>query len=402
VLFFAFNFSMLISNENILPTVIPVMAQSELDAVWQVNDTIKLMPGWVEWTGHWYNSEPAQAIRDGFWFEYHTREYLIDTNDLFLKFDEIFNWTRVNDALLYFANWTDFEDYIAQDPFWWLSWSWNLDSLRYGISANSTFIDAFLEEDMAFVTVLCHITRVAEYLIGWSLGVGESFDLRSISLGKIETYEYCSDYTSIDRSIYSHFSAPSNILQQKGELFTATIYVDSFKQKEPSEWDRNIVIIMPSDTEVKTAETTIPSIIADIEGNVAYFTIQKNETLPISFTVVSGPYEKSFWGLFVDQLISPDVAATIIGFVILFPSSLQGAKMLRRRKTYNRLLDLMVAVYDEHKYNASVFEKEITNITDSIFKSFIDNKLTDEQLEKLLDRRDDLVARMQPPEPPKF
>jgi hypothetical protein len=390
------GFSTLLNQETLWPQSVQAMIQSEQQTVWQVNDTIKLTSGRMDWTEEWYNPQPDELIKDGLWFEYHTREYLMNTDDLFLKLDEVLNWSAVNDAYLGFDNWTDFEEYVAENSTWWLDWSWNLDSNRYGISANRTFVETSLDGDVAFITVWCHVTQVAEYLIGASLGIGESFDMRSISLGKLETYEYYLDYTATDQSIYTHFSAPSNILQTKGDLFIATIHTDPLKQKQPNKYDRNIMIVMPSTSDIKRAETPDSNIEAKMDRNVATFRILHNESLPSYFSVTSGPYQK-WWGQVVaEQIVSPEVFGTIIGFIILFPSSIQGAKMIRRSKTYNRLMDLSVKIYQQYKADPLAFGKEMDNLTDSIFKSFIDNRLTDEQLERLLHRRDDIVARLKP------
>jgi len=392
MLVIAISFSMLPFEETALPLA-KAIAQLQQDAVWEVNDTIELTVGWVEWTEQWYNPQPHQLIEDDFWFEYHTREYLINPSDLFLELYELFNWTAVNDAFLGFNDWNDFKEQIADDPAWWLNWSWSLNCLRYGISTNSTFIDAELDEDVAFVSVWCHITRVAEYLIGWQLGVGVSFDLRSISLGKLETYEYSSDYTYADRSIHAHFSAPSNILQEKGELFTATIAINALEQGEPSEWNRKITIVMPPITEVTNAEAASKSVGFSpnhkIDRNMAIFTIQQNELLPDSFTVTSRLPQKAL----LDVLEDVRFWSLLLTILIVLPSSIQGFRMLKRSKTYNRLLKLIVNLYHDYKSNPDAFEREMDNLTESIFTSFIEDKLTDEQLEKLLHRRDDLLAR---------
>jgi hypothetical protein len=379
------------------------MTQSQLDAVWQINDTIKVTSGWVEWSREAYNPQPSSWIEQGFSFEDHARECLINPGDLFLELVEIFNWTTVsarlppvNDVKWGPDDWVSFEEYIAENPAYWLSWNWGLDSLRYGISENRTFVEAELEEDKASVTVWCHVTRVAEFLIArqvgdpcylLAFGVGEIFDLRSISLGKLETYEYCRDFTSTGMSIHIHFSAPSNILRKKGELHTATIPIDARDQEEPSKYDRNIIIEMPSTTEVTEAT---PSDTVEIGKNLAIFTIQQYERLPDSFNVKSEPTKKTL----LEMLLNPQALSVVFTVVVGIYPSIRTVKMIKRRRTYNRLLRLSVKLYHKYRSNPDALEKEMDNLTESVFTSFIGDRLTDDQLEKLLHRRDDLLTRM--------
>ncbi|UCE29303.1 MAG: hypothetical protein JSV85_00785, partial [Candidatus Bathyarchaeota archaeon] len=376
--------------------VFQVAIAQNMEQVWQVNETIELSSGMVEWTEIRHNPQPHHLIEDGLWFEYHIREYLSDSGDLFLVLDDTFNWTAVNAELFdpSFYDWTEFADYIYNDTIWWLEWSWGFDSLRFGISADDTFIDAELYEDKAFVSMTCHVTNVPEYLISWELGVGELgggsiFDLRSISLGRLESYEYFLDYTNETRLIHIHFLAPSNILQETGEVSTATIYLNrrALEQQEYiSNENWNIVVVMPSATEV--VETTgTPS---QIDNNLAIFTVQQGERLPVSFTVKSMPPQETMF----DVLANPEVLAAIITVLIVFPSGLQGIRMFSRRRTYNRLLTLLVKLYREHKSNPETLKKEMDNLTETIFMSFVQNNVTDEQLERLLHRKDDLLSRL--------
>lgn len=403
MLVISMSFSASLIAETFLPPMTMTMSQSQLDGVWQIDDTIKLTSDWVEWSREAHNPQPSQWIAEGFSFEDHARECLISSEDLFLELVEIFNWTKVslrlpavNEVEWGPDKWVDFEEYIAENPAYWLSWNWGLDSFRYGISANNTFISAELEKDKASVTVWCHVTRVAEFIIArqvgdpcylLAFGVGDIFDLRSISLGKLETYEYCRDFTSRGMSIHIHFSAPSNILRKKGDFHTATIPIDALDQEEPNKYDRSITIEMPSTTEVTEAT---PSDIAEIGKNIAVFTIQQYSLLPFSFTVESRPRQKTL----LEFLATPEVLTAIFTVAIAFPSVIQGARMLSRRKTYNRLMRLSVKLYHEYRSNPDALEKEMDNLTESIFTSFIKDSLTDEQLEKLLHRRDDLLARL--------
>lgn len=381
------------SNYSI-SNVVNAQQQSQTGSVMQINDTITLTPGWVEWSEQWYSPEPHKIIEDGFWFEFHQREYLINPNDLFLELYETFNWTGINDTLWGYENFTEFEDNLAEDPLQWLSWAWDIDSLRYGISLNQTFIEAKLNGDIASVNVWCHIKQVAEYLIGWDIGIGDIFDLRSISLGKIETYEYILDSTQKGRSIYIHFSAPSTLIEEKGKLSTATIHIKVQKQLEPSEYNRQIKFMMPSTTEITVAKADpkIVDLTPEIVRNTATYNIQHGEPLPNFFTINSRIPEQTFLIILGDIRNILYICATLI---LVVPSSIQGFKMIRRRRTYNKLLLLMINLYKENKSNPETFRKEMDNLTESLFTSFINTKITDEQLEKLLQRRDNLLTHSQ-------
>jgi hypothetical protein len=379
-------------RETVIPAVNVVLAQSQSEPLLQINDTIVLTSGWVEWSEQWYNPTPHWLIADEFWFEFHQREYLINPQDLFIELYETFNWSRVNEVYLGYDNFTQFEESLTEDPLRWLRWSWNLDTQRYGISANRTVIDTELENGVASITLWCHITHVAEYLIGWDLGIGDLFDLPSISFGKLETYEYLSDSTTSERSIYIHFSAPANILQEEGDVCTATIHIAPREQNKPSECDREIKIVLPPITEVNTAKASPQwEVSTELSRNTAIFRVQQGQLLPEFMTVNSRIPERSILDLLADIRTILYIIATLL---VVLPSSVQGLRMIRRRRTYNRLLLLMVNLYNEHRSSPAVFRQQMHDLTESIFSAFIDAQLTDNQLDKLLHRRDDLLTRI--------
>ena len=53
----------------------------------------------------------------------------------------------------------------------------------------------------------------------------------------------------------------------------------------------------------------------------------------------------------------------------------------------------MVTVYDLYSENLPKFQGEIDNISKSVFKLLVEDRITDDQFERLLKRRDDLLAR---------
>jgi hypothetical protein len=55
----------------------------------------------------------------------------------------------------------------------------------------------------------------------------------------------------------------------------------------------------------------------------------------------------------------------------------------------------MVAIYDLYSGDLIKFHQEMANVSNQIFKLLIEDKITDDQFEKLLVRRDDLLKRVQ-------
>ncbi len=70
---------------------------------------------------------------------------------------------------------------------------------------------------------------------------------------------------------------------------------------------------------------------------------------------------------------------------------------------YHRLYRSMVTLYDLYSKDEAKFRAEINGASKTIFKMMVEDKITDEQFEKLLTRRDDLLERAQkeqlPPPP---
>ncbi len=375
-----------------LVTVPPSVGQAPQAALWQINDTIIPTIGKVDWTEVRYSSSPSPVIRLGYWYEFHQRENFIGFNDIFFDLDERFNWTRVNSAWLKFPSWEAFVQNITANPAWWLEWSWNLNSIWYGISTNRTVVQATMSGNTARVRIWGHVTNVAEYLMGYSFGAWLVFDLYSVSFGKMEAYEYYYDSTSSDRKVYVHFTAPSTILRQEGDTYTSTIMISPRWQNATSDppTDRRIFIVMPPQSEVKTlspAETGLYT------GNIATFTLPSTKRLPFRLTVTSGPHIKEMTELIIENLTSPDRIVAMVGLVVGISSGSQGLRMLRRRRTYNKTIQLLVRVFDDNKSDSQRLVAEMGNITSSIFRLFIENKITDEQFEKLLSRRDDFLRR---------
>ena len=369
----------------VLTSLSPVVTQT---TPWQTNDTIILSLNKVDWTEKRFY--PIPSAQDIGWIEFHQREHFVNYNDIFLDLSEKFNWNILSSSDLWieiwgfhlqFPSWESFKQNITESASWWLWWSWELDSRWYGISANTTVVEIKDDEfPIVTISIWCHVSKVSEYLVGHSFR-NVIFDLYSIDMGKMEVYEYYFDSTSSGQSGYLHFSAPSTILRQEGEYFKATVNVNPLRQNAKSEDDRNIAIVMPSQSEV---ESINPSNLGSFKKNTATFTVSANDRLPASFTVDSGPHKKDLTEMIIENFTSPDRILVMGGVITVAISGFQGMNMLRRRRTYSRTARLIAKVFHEYGATPDRLRQELSIIHTSLYRFFIENQITDEQFEKLL------------------
>jgi hypothetical protein len=59
----------------------------------------------------------------------------------------------------------------------------------------------------------------------------------------------------------------------------------------------------------------------------------------------------------------------------------------------------LVTIYDISSKDPPRFHQEMDNVSSSIFKMLVEDKITDDQFEKLLKRRDDLLERANTQQP---
>jgi hypothetical protein len=280
---------------------------------------------------------------------------------------------------------------------------------RYGIIFNTTEIDYSFDDanSEAELWTSFHVTRVPEYFIGserlenWLVG----FDLTPISTGNLKLYEFRQD-SAMNGSYYNlYFKAPANILAQHGDNFTLRIGVASSYQGYIFKIQQVIDINMPPNTEIREAS---PSNMSLLRGNTATFVIARGDTYPASFTVVSGPPTKSLsqtvWESASVWFLTPGGWAAIASLLVLSYTGLRGRRIWGRNRMYHRLYKSMVTLYDLYSRDLPRFHQEMDNMSKSIIRMLVEDRITDEQFEKLLKRRDDLVERsdkLQPPAPPK-
>jgi hypothetical protein len=252
------------------------------------------------------------------------------------------------------------------------------------------------------LSIWCHITRIAEYFVGegklqsWLSG----FDLTPIFIGNLKVWEYYQDMTENGRYYYLYFQAPANIIAQHSSNYTLTIDVSPFYLGEPCNMQQIIEINMSSDNEIKE---TSPSNITMTKSNTATFVMGKDDRYPTSFTVLSGPPTASLseviWQGASLWLFTPGGWAALATLSVLAFTGLRGRRILNRNRLYHRLYKGMVKIYDVYSTDLPRFAQEMDNISRSIIKFFVEDKITDDQFEKLLTRRDDLLNRMQETEP---
>ena len=391
-------------------TLTSPICQAAEKKIWYVHDVIEPSSEEVRWREQGATEEAKPSIAAGLWFGMSKRESLVSAGDIFVSTYERLNWTRLAGALadvynLRFANFNDFVQYLLVNRLWWLTVTWDMNPARYGIFANTTEVDYSFNEvnSEAKLWTSFHITRVPEYFIGserletWLVG----FDLTPISIGNLKLYEFRQD-SGINGSYYNlYFEAPANILAQHGGDFTWSLDITPSSRGQSVNMQQVIEINMPANTEVK--ETSPLNMSITPKDNTATFVLAQDDRYPPSFRVVSGPPAKSFsqivWENTSLWILTPGGWATLVSLLVLGFGAVRGRRIWRRNRLYHHLYNSMVTIYDLHSTDVAKFNQEMANVSTSIFKVLIEDKITDDQFEKLLVRRDDLLKRV-PAEPP--
>ena len=378
-----------------------VKAESD---VWQIHDVITPSMGQVNWSEEGVLPQPPSWIADGTWYQASMTQSLVGPNDIFVSTYEMFNWSLVQPTAenLYganFASFSSFQNEVVDNPSPWLNFSWTVDTNWYGVPLNTTrVIFSFNSTDSTTeLWMWFHITRTPEYLVGQGNleNLLTGFDLTPISVGSLSRWELYKDYNEGEQYYNLHFEAPANILSQHGDNYTLTLPVSTSYQGYTFKINQIIDINMPANTEIKQ---TFPS--STYSENTATFIIAKGDQYPASYTVISGSPAKS-----LSQVIQNDASlwfttpggwAAFASLLVLCITGLRGRTIWRRNKLYHHLYKTMVALYDLYSKDSQKFHQEMENISASTFKMLIDDKITDEQFEKLLKRRDDLIERSNP------
>lgn len=371
--------------------------------IWYVHDVINPSIGEVHWSEEGATRETPPWISDRSWIRASMSQSLVGPNDIFVNIYEQFDWLLVRPvAEAYygttFSSFSMFEKTIAQNPGPWLRMSWQIDTHWYGVPLDTTKV-VFSFDDSTQIAELwtwLHITRVPEYLVGegilenWLTG----FDLTPVSIGSLTLWEVHKDW-NVNGTYYNlRFEAPADVLTQHGSTFNCTVPVARSYWGNTLKIQQVIDINMPVDTEAKTAS---PSDMAVFKGNTATLLIFFGDTYPALFSVTSGPLSKSLGQMILDNtamtLLSPATWAAIGSLIVLSFTAARGRRIWRQNKRYHRIYNGMVTIYDLYSQDAVKLATEMDNLSKASIKMLLDDQITDEQFEKLLKRRDDLIER---------
>jgi hypothetical protein len=395
VLFILFSILMVLSFSG--------FAKAET-GVWQIHDVINPSMGQVNWSEEGVLAQAPTWIADGTWYQASMTQSLVGPSDIFVSTYEMFNWSLLQPTAetLYgvsFAAFSSFQNKVIENPSPWLNFSWNIDTDWYGVRLNTTrVIFSFNSTDStAELWTWFHITHTPEYLVGqgnlenWLTG----FSLTPISVGSLSRWELYKDYNEGEQYYNLLFEAPSNILSQHGDNYTLNLPVSTNYQGYTFKINQIIDVNMPANTEIKQ---TFP--LSKDSENTATFTIARGNKYPASYIVVSGSPAES-----LAQIIQNDVSlwfttpggwAALASLLVLSITAFRGRIIWQRNKSYHRLYKSMVTLYDLYSKDFEKFQQEMEKISTSVFKMVLDDKITDEQFEKLLKRRDDLLERSNP------
>jgi hypothetical protein len=391
-----------------------IMVRGETDQnIWIVHDVIQPTANEVRWTETGTIGTPVSWISDGSWIVASMRESLVNPNDIFVSLFEVFNWDNVwSTAEDYynttFGSFNGFASVVQANTSPWLKGSWNLDTQWYGISQNTTKVEVSYNEtnDHVDLSIWLHITHVPEYLTGsdelsrWLTG----FDLTPISIGNMQLWQLYEDWTSVGTGYQLQFEAPANILTHTGTNYTCTLPMTTSYAHHSYDVNQVIDIDMPFDT--VTRQLTPKTLCVPSGNNVGSFLVMNGDLYPEAFTVVSAaPTQNTLNQVMTAWFTTPGGLGATASLIVLGFTAFRGKRIYNRNNLYHRIYRSMVTLYDLYSTEETRFRIEMDTVSKNIFKMMLDAKINDEQFEKLLRRRDDLLERAQkernklPPQP---
>ncbi len=379
--------------------------------IWKIYDVIDPKLDEVRWSEIGTIGSAASWISDGTWIVASMRQSLVSSNVIFVSLYERFNWAKVRpNAEDYFgtsfSTFNAFAQAMQTDASPWLTLSWQMDTKWFGILQNDTKVEASYDETTgtADLSTWFHITHVPEYLSGSDKLTNwlTAFDFTPISIGNMKLWELYEDWSDGGTAYKLQFIAPANILSQHGNNYTCTLSVANYYVGKSFKVDQVIDINMPPET--VTQEYSPLSLSVPLENNIGSFVLDHGDPYPNAFTVMSSPPTKNaITEAVTTWFTTPAGLAATASLIVLSFTALRGRRVYSRSSMYHRLYRSMVTLYDLYSKEGVRFHSEMEAISKTIFKMMVGNKITDDQFEKLLRRRDDLLERAdkQIPAPPK-
>jgi len=378
-------------------------SSGENSQTWHVLDLITPTLGEVELSEEGTRNEPCVRVSERGWYWVFTRHYLVESNRILALFYEAFNWTAVNEALAMegrlYSSFEDFESDIFNDPSWWMEYSWQVDTNWLDIHSDEIKTSIFFNPDTSIVriNIWTHVTNFPAYLAQTRRRLSPlltAIDWKAIYLGKLETLQWDENYRAADTSYNIFLKAPANLLVESDDTYSFSLDVQPIYVGQVCDCEREISVLMPSDTEIKN---TSPSNISTNLANKASFFFHENDRYPESFQVTSGPPIKDFVQIFVESagrwITDPSAWLAFGTLAAALYTAFRGKQLWSRRRTYYRLYRSMVSLFDHYSDDFSKFDQEMENLSKSITGYFIEGKINDDQFDKLLTRRDDLIDR---------
>ena len=237
----------------------------------------------------------------------------------------------------------------------------------------------------------CALPIVGEgNLENWLTG----FDLTPVSTGSLTLWEVHKDWNANGTYYNLRFEAPADVLVQHGDVYNCTIPVARNYWGNTLKIQQQIDVNMPANTEAKAAS---PSEMAVCKGNTATLLVFYGDRYPAFFSASSGSPSKSLGQMILDNasaaLLSPGGWATIGSLLVLTFTAGRGRKIWQRNKRYHHVYNGMVTIYDHYSQDHAKLVDEMDNLSKASVKMLLEDKITDDQFEKLLKRRDDLIER---------
>jgi hypothetical protein len=220
------------------------------------------------------------------------------------------------------------------------------------------------------------------------------FDVTTIYIGDFEALQWIEDYGPGHRHFKIYFETPATLLTKYQDQYSLSLRIIPAQVGKIHEFNRLINVTMPSDTEVLHVS---PANISNYSGNIMMVTLTEEDRYPESFSGISGPPVKSFSQIFIESFFivvgDPSAWLAFVSLLAIGYTGFQGRRVWSRRKTYYRLYRSMVSLYNRYSTNFDKLFDEIESLSTAITTYFVEGKISDDQFDKLLTRRDDLIER---------